>query len=49
MKVLVIGGTLFIGRQLVKELRKAGHDVAVLHRKPKHGLDAADREPDGGP
>jgi len=38
MKVLVIGGTLFIGRQLVKELCEAGHDVAVLHRKPTHGL-----------
>jgi 2'-hydroxyisoflavone reductase len=38
MKVLVIGGTLFIGRQLVKELRNAGHDVAVLHRQPKHGM-----------
>ncbi|MGA2594640.1 MAG: SDR family oxidoreductase [Bryobacteraceae bacterium] len=38
MKVLVIGGTLFIGKQLVKELCAAGHDVAVLHRKPKHSL-----------
>jgi 2'-hydroxyisoflavone reductase len=38
MKVLVIGGTLFIGRQLVKELRNAGHDVAVLHRQPNHGM-----------
>ncbi len=36
MRVLVIGGTLFIGRPLVEELVKAGHDVAVLHRKPKH-------------
>ena len=36
MKVLVIGGTLFIGRSLVEELVKAGHDVAVLHRQPKH-------------
>ena len=36
MKVLVIGGTLFIGRLLVEELVKEGHDVAVLHRKPKH-------------
>ena len=36
MKVLVIGGTLFVGRLLVEELLKAGHDVAVLHRKPKH-------------
>lgn len=38
MRVLVIGGTLFIGRPLVEELVKAGHDVAVLHRKPKHDL-----------
>lgn len=38
MKVLVIGGTLFIGRYLVEELVKAGHDVTVLHRKPKHDL-----------
>jgi nucleoside-diphosphate-sugar epimerase len=36
MKVLVIGGTLFIGRLLVEELVKGGHEVAVLHRKPKH-------------
>jgi 2'-hydroxyisoflavone reductase len=38
MKVLVIGGTLFIGKLLVEELLKGGHDVAVLHRKPKHDL-----------
>ncbi|HWB86366.1 MAG TPA: SDR family oxidoreductase [Bryobacteraceae bacterium] len=38
MKVLVIGGTLFIGRLLVEELLKAGHEVTVLHRKPKHDL-----------
>src|SRR5215472_7215973 len=36
MKVLVIGGTLFIGRLLVEELVKAGHDVSILHRKSKH-------------
>jgi nucleoside-diphosphate-sugar epimerase len=36
MKVLVIGGTLFIGRLLVEELVGDGHEVAVLHRKPKH-------------
>lgn len=36
MKVLVIGGTLFIGRHLVDELVKGGHEVAILHRKPKH-------------
>ena len=38
MRVLVIGGTAFIGRPLVEELVKAGHDVAVLHRKSKHDL-----------
>src|SRR5579864_3500218 len=38
MKVLVIGGTLFIGRQLVKELCNAGHDVTVMHRQAEHGL-----------
>src|SRR6266567_9168870 len=38
MKVLVIGGTLFIGRQLVAELLKAGHSVAILHRRSKHTL-----------
>ena len=38
MKVLVIGGTMFIGRHLVSELLKEGHDVAVLHRKDKHEL-----------
>jgi nucleoside-diphosphate-sugar epimerase len=29
---------MFIGRLLVAELLKAGHDVAVLHRRPKHDL-----------
>jgi len=38
MRILVIGGTLFIGRALVKELLKAGHQVSVLHRKPEHDL-----------
>ena len=38
MKVLVIGGTLFIGRSLVQELLKAGHDVTVMHRKARHDL-----------
>lgn len=37
-KVLVIGGTLFIGRALVTELVKAGHEVWVMHRKPEHDL-----------
>ncbi len=34
MNVLIIGGTLFIGRNLVPELLKAGHDVTVMHRRP---------------
>jgi len=38
MQVLVIGGTLFIGRLLVKELVRKGHSVTVLHRKAKHDL-----------
>jgi 2'-hydroxyisoflavone reductase len=29
---------MFIGRLLVAELLKAGHEVTVLHRKPKHEL-----------
>ena len=38
MKVLVIGGTLFIGRGLVAALVKAEHDVTILHRTPGHDL-----------
>src|SRR5262249_6831611 len=38
MRVLVIGGTMFIGRLLVAELLKAGHEVTVLHRRSKHDL-----------
>ena len=37
-RVLVIGGTLFIGRLLVKELLKAGHEVTILHRRARHDL-----------
>jgi nucleoside-diphosphate-sugar epimerase len=32
MRVVVIGGTRFIGRALVSELLGAGHEVAVVHR-----------------
>lgn len=32
MRVLVIGGTVFIGRAITEELARAGHDVCVLHR-----------------
>jgi nucleoside-diphosphate-sugar epimerase len=38
MRVLVIGGTSFIGRLLVAELLKAGHEITVMHRRPKHDL-----------
>src|SRR5437764_5637104 len=38
MGALVIGGTSFIGRLLVAELLKAGHEVTVMHRRPKHDL-----------
>ena len=44
MKVLVIGGTLFIGRALVTELVKAGHEVTVLHRRAQHDLGAVSRK-----
>lgn len=32
MRVVVIGGTVFIGRAIVAELASAGHDVAIVHR-----------------
>jgi nucleoside-diphosphate-sugar epimerase len=36
MRVLVIGGTLFIGKALVKRLLAADHEVTILHRKTDH-------------
>ncbi|MCP5119927.1 MAG: NAD-dependent epimerase/dehydratase family protein [bacterium] len=38
MNALVIGGTLFIGRLLVKRLLEEDCMVAVLHRTPEHDL-----------
>jgi len=35
MKVLVTGGTGFIGSYVVEELRKAGHAITILARKPE--------------
>lgn len=32
MRILVIGGTLFIGKRLVQQLLDAGHDITLLHR-----------------
>jgi 2'-hydroxyisoflavone reductase len=44
MKVLVIGGTLFIGRTLVAALVKSGYEVTILHRKSGHDLGRRVRE-----
>ncbi len=41
MKVLLIGGTVFIGRALAEELVGAGHEIAFVHR--------GDHEPQGLP
>jgi len=38
MRILVIGGTQFIGREIVARLVTRGHDVAVLHRRDHHDL-----------
>jgi nucleoside-diphosphate-sugar epimerase len=32
LKVIVLGGTRFIGRAIVEELAGAGHDVLIVHR-----------------
>jgi 2'-hydroxyisoflavone reductase len=38
MRVLVIGGTEFMGREAVRRLVARGHDVSVLHRRASHDL-----------
>jgi nucleoside-diphosphate-sugar epimerase len=44
MRILVIGGTRFIGRSLVQRLAAAGHEVVVFHRRRTNaGLPAATR------
>jgi nucleoside-diphosphate-sugar epimerase len=32
LKVIVLGGTRFIGRAIVEELAAAGHDLLIVHR-----------------
>jgi 2'-hydroxyisoflavone reductase len=32
MKLLVLGGTVFLGRHIVTAARTAGHDVTIFHR-----------------
>ncbi len=39
MKVLIIGGNLFIGERLSTQLLEQGHDVTILHRRDSHNLD----------
>lgn len=38
MKILVIGGIQFMGRELVRRLAEGGHEVTVLHRRDSHDL-----------
>jgi 2'-hydroxyisoflavone reductase len=38
MKLLVLGGTLFIGRHFVDEALRRGHEITLFHRG-KHGAD----------
>lgn len=40
MKVLIIGGNLFIGERLSARLLEQGHEVTILHRQPTHLLDS---------
>ncbi|HEY2321408.1 MAG TPA: TIGR01777 family oxidoreductase [Thermoanaerobaculia bacterium] len=39
MKIVVSGGTGFIGTPLVARLRERGNEVVVLSRDPKHGVE----------
>lgn len=34
MRILVIGGTGFVGAQVIQQLQKLGHTILVIHRNP---------------
>jgi nucleoside-diphosphate-sugar epimerase len=34
MRILVIGGTGFVGTQVIQQLQKLGHTILVIHRNP---------------
>lgn len=34
MRILVIGGTGFVGTQVIQQLQKLGHTMLVIHRNP---------------
>lgn len=36
MRILIIGGNLFIGRLLLSQLLEQGHEVSILHRRDSH-------------
>ena len=38
MHILVIGGTAFMGPEIVRRLVTRGHDVSILHRRDRHDL-----------
>ena len=38
MHILVIGGTAFMGPEIVRRLVARGHDVSILHRRDRHDL-----------
>jgi nucleoside-diphosphate-sugar epimerase len=38
MRILIVGGTLFIGRRLAEALVRGGHTITVLHRNPTSRL-----------
>lgn len=38
MRIVVIGGTVFMGRVIVRRLVGRGHQVAVMHRGDRHDL-----------